>query len=178
VPDSVLKLTLVFCCNLGEGRLDFHHRAVSKAVRLKYLTQRTEETEQHRIKTEKGEGLGARVEYASMSVKELKALMISLRIPLAGCVEKSDMVHRLREAEREAGREMAGEGEGDMIGVQQAGQAEEGVTSAAGTACRAKERYTYYHGRLADYFEGCSGDLVRRAEELPYHLEKVLDNSR
>jgi len=44
--------------------------------------------------------------------------------------------------------------------------------------CRPAERcYTFWHGRLADFFEG-SEDSQRRAEELPYHLEKVLDNSR
>lgn len=40
-----------------------------------------------------------------------------------------------------------------------------------------EQRYTFWHGLLADFFERCS-DAGRRAQELPYHLEKVLDNSR
>ena len=31
---------------VGEGRLDFYHRAVSKAVRLKYLTKSVEQVEE------------------------------------------------------------------------------------------------------------------------------------
>jgi len=38
-------------------------------------------------------------------------------------------------------------------------------------------RYSFWHGRLADFFERCA-EKQRRAEELPYHLEKILDNSR
>jgi hypothetical protein len=42
-----------------------------------------------------------------------------------------------------------------------------------------QRQYSWWHGRLADYFEHTkSRDTARRAEELPYHLEKVLDNNR
>lgn len=40
-----------------------------------------------------------------------------------------------------------------------------------------EDRYSFWHGIMADYFEG-HRDVDRRSEELPYHLEKVLDNSR
>ena len=46
-----------------------------------------------------------------------------------------------------------------------------------GGAEKDEERYTFWHGKLADYFEQCR-DQQRKAEELPFHLEKVLDNSR
>ncbi|RDD44588.1 Telomerase protein component 1 [Trichoplax sp. H2] len=37
--------------------------------------------------------------------------------------------------------------------------------------------YTYWHGKLAEYFEQIENQ-DRKAEELPYHLEKLLDHSR
>merc|ERR1719494_810557 len=40
-----------------------------------------------------------------------------------------------------------------------------------------KHRYNFWHGVLADYFEGVD-DMDRKAEELPYHLEALLDNNR
>jgi hypothetical protein len=93
------------CGEPGEGRLDFYHRAVSKAVRLKYLTKCGDGEEQDRNKA----------------------------------------MHSFLEHE--------------------------------GSAEKDAERYTFWHGHLADYFERCR-DAHRRAEELPYHLEMMLDNSR
>ncbi|XP_066928434.1 TPR repeat-containing protein DDB_G0287407-like isoform X2 [Clytia hemisphaerica] len=40
-----------------------------------------------------------------------------------------------------------------------------------------KHAYNFWHGVLADYFEGVD-DMDRKAEELPYHLENLLDNNR
>ncbi|XP_047125381.1 TPR repeat-containing protein DDB_G0287407 isoform X1 [Hydra vulgaris] len=40
-----------------------------------------------------------------------------------------------------------------------------------------KHKYNFWHGVLADYFEGVL-DVDRKAEELPYHLEQLLDNNR
>ena len=40
-----------------------------------------------------------------------------------------------------------------------------------------QRKYNFWHGVLADYFEGVQ-DLDRKAEELPYHLEKLMDNNR
>ena len=37
--------------------------------------------------------------------------------------------------------------------------------------------YNYWHGVLAGFFEGVD-DMDRKAEELPYHLEQLLDNNR
>lgn len=87
-----------------ESHLDFFHRAVSKAVRLRYLSKEA------------------------------------------------------------AGR--SSPGVSPREGAQQSGPWRE----------RDERRYTFWHGRLADFFEHCT-DAQRRAEELPYHLEKVLDNS-
>jgi len=79
-----LKQLLRPCGDLGEGRLDFYHRSLSKAVRKKYF------------------------------------------------------------------------------------QGDEGFV---------KHVYNYWHGVLASYFEGVD-DMDRKAEELPYHLEQLLDNNR
>jgi tetratricopeptide (TPR) repeat protein len=38
-------------------------------------------------------------------------------------------------------------------------------------------QYTWWHGKLAGFFES-SDDMDRRSEELPYHLERLLDHSR
>jgi hypothetical protein len=44
----------------------------------------------------------------------------------------------------------------------------------SGDADYVKQQYTFWHGRLADYFEHTkTKDTARRAEELPHHLEKV-----
>lgn len=40
-----------------------------------------------------------------------------------------------------------------------------------------KHVYNFWHGVLADYFESVD-DMDRKAEELPYHLEQLLDNNR
>lgn len=40
-----------------------------------------------------------------------------------------------------------------------------------------KHMYNYWHGVLAGFFEGVD-DMDRKAEELPYHLEQLLDNNR
>lgn len=80
-----LKPLLRPCGDLGEGRLDFYHRSLSKAVRRKYFTSTTDEEKQH--------------------------------------------------------------------------------------------KYNFWHGVLADFFEGVQ-DMDRKAEELPYHLERLLDNNR
>ncbi|XP_065072260.1 uncharacterized protein LOC135696706 [Rhopilema esculentum] len=79
-----LKQLLRPCGDLGEGRLDFYHRSLSKAVRRKYFT---------------------------------------------------------------------------------------------GTDEYNKHVYNYWHGVLAGYFEHVD-DMDRKAEELPYHLEQLLDNNR
>jgi len=79
-----LKPLLRPCGDLGEGRLDFYHRSLSKAVRKKYFT---------------------------------------------------------------------------------------------GTDNYKKHMYNYWHGVLAGFFEGVD-DMDRKAEELPYHLEQLLDNNR
>nr|XP_047125336.1 TPR repeat-containing protein DDB_G0287407 [Hydra vulgaris]XP_047125337.1 TPR repeat-containing protein DDB_G0287407 [Hydra vulgaris] len=79
-----LKPLLRPCGDLGEGRLDFYHRSLSKAVRKKYF------------------------------------------------------------------------------------EGSEGFT---------KHVYNYWHGVLASYFENID-DMDRKAEELPYHLEQLLDNNR
>ncbi|XP_065641448.1 nephrocystin-3 isoform X1 [Hydra vulgaris] len=79
-----LKPLLRPCGDLGEGRLDFYHRSLSKAVRKKYF------------------------------------------------------------------------------------QGSEGFT---------KHVYNYWHGVLANYFENVD-DMDRKAEELPYHLEKLSDTNR
>ncbi|XP_066925783.1 telomerase protein component 1-like isoform X2 [Clytia hemisphaerica] len=79
-----LKPLLRPCGDLGEGRLDFYHRSLSKAVRRKYFT---------------------------------------------------------------------------------------------GTDAYKKHMYNFWHGVLAGYFEGVQ-DMDRKAEELPYHLEQLLDNNR
>ncbi|XP_057298417.1 TPR repeat-containing protein DDB_G0287407-like isoform X1 [Hydractinia symbiolongicarpus] len=79
-----LKQLLRPCGDLGEGRLDFYHRSLSKAVRRKYF------------------------------------------------------------------------------------QGSEGFK---------KHMYNFWHGVLAGYFEGVD-DMDRKAEELPYHLEQLLDNNR
>eukprot|EP00794_Sanderia_malayensis_P017020 gene17020-18734_t len=79
-----LKPLLRPCGDLGEGRLDFYHRSLSKAVRRKYFT---------------------------------------------------------------------------------------------GSDEYKKHVYNYWHGVLAGYFEGVD-DMDRKAEELPYHLELLLDNNR
>ena len=46
----------------------------------------------------------------------------------------------------------------------------------SGTDDEKTKKYNYWHGVLADYFEGVS-DMDRKAEELPYHLEKLMDNN-
>lgn len=79
-----LKPLLRPCGDLGEGRLDFYHRSISKAVRRKYFS------------------------------------------------------------------------------------GSEGYT---------KHQYTFWHGKHAEFFEG-SEDFDRKSEELPYHLEQLLDNNR
>lgn len=79
-----LKPLLRPCGDLGEGRLDFYHRSISKAVRRKYFS------------------------------------------------------------------------------------GSEGYT---------KHQYTFWHGKHAEFFEG-SEDYDRKSEELPYHLEQLLDNNR
>lgn len=40
-----------------------------------------------------------------------------------------------------------------------------------------QHKYNFWHGVLADFFEGVQ-DMDRKAEELPYHLEQLLDNNR
>ena len=40
-----------------------------------------------------------------------------------------------------------------------------------------QRKRNFWHGVLADYFERVE-DLDRKAEELPYHLEKLMDNNR
>jgi hypothetical protein len=40
-----------------------------------------------------------------------------------------------------------------------------------------KHMYNYWHGVLAGFFEGVD-DMDRKAEELPYHLEQLLDTNR
>ncbi|XP_074616453.1 TPR repeat-containing protein DDB_G0287407-like [Acropora palmata] len=79
-----LKPLLRPCGDLGEGRLDFYHRSISKAVRRKYFS---------------------------------------------------------------------------------------------GSEGYVKHQYTFWHGRHAEFFEG-SEDYDRKSEELPYHLEQLLDNNR
>ncbi|CAB3986857.1 Hypothetical predicted protein [Paramuricea clavata] len=79
-----LKPLLRPCGDLGEGRLDFYHRSISKAVRRKYF---------------------------------------------------------------------------------------------GGEEAHKKHMYTFWHGRLAEFFEHCE-DFDRKSEELPYHLEQLLDNNR
>ncbi|XP_073234620.1 TPR repeat-containing protein DDB_G0287407-like isoform X1 [Porites lutea] len=79
-----LKPLLRPCGDLGEGRLDFYHRSISKAVRRKYFT---------------------------------------------------------------------------------------------GSEGYVKHQYTFWHGQHAEFFEG-SEDYDRKSEELPYHLEQLLDNNR
>ncbi|XP_028414822.1 telomerase protein component 1-like isoform X3 [Dendronephthya gigantea] len=79
-----LKPLLRPCGDLGEGRLDFYHRSISKAVRRKYFS---------------------------------------------------------------------------------------------GDEAYKKHMYTFWHGRLAEFFEHCE-DFDRKSEELPYHLEQLLDNNR
>lgn len=79
-----LKPLLRPCGDLGEGRLDFYHRSISKAVRRKYFT---------------------------------------------------------------------------------------------GSDGYVKHQYTFWHGQHAEFFEG-SEDYDRKSEELPYHLEQLLDNNR
>ena len=79
-----LKRLLRPCGDIGEGRLDFYHRSLSKAVRKKYFSGETGEQ---------------------------------------------------------------------------------------------NHKYNFWHGVLADFFEGVD-NMDRKAEELPYHLEKLLDNNR
>lgn len=95
------------CGEPGEGRLDFFHRAVSKAVRLRYLT-------------------------------------------------------------RKRGFE---ENNGKATGLSHLFSGHDGSTE------KDEDRYIFWHGKLADHFEACR-DYQRKAEELPYHLEKILSISR
>jgi len=97
------------CGEPGEGRLDFFHRAVSKAVRLRYLTRKKG------LKRNLNDG---RINTLSHSFSEH-----------GGSIEKDE------------------------------------------------DRYAFWHGKLADHFEACR-DYQRKAEELPYHLEKILSISR
>jgi hypothetical protein len=161
---------------------------------LKYLTQkrgkkrasaeRGSATAAEDTTGENGGGGSATDAYATWSVKQLKVAMVERGIPTAGCVEKRDLVLKLQGgAAQGAEQEQAEQGNHGAWLVGGSGSDEDGVGVGRAVlvdkakACRATERYTYYHGRLADYFESCK-DLQRRAEELPYHLEKVLDNSR
>jgi hypothetical protein len=100
-----LRVFLRPCGSSGEGRLDFYHRAVSKAVRMRYFG-----SFQHAMD--------------------------------GGTIE----AHGQQEASKDAKD--------------------------------TQECYSWYHGKLADYFERHCIHEGRRAEELPHHLEKVLDNSR
>eukprot|EP00927_Polykrikos_kofoidii_P002807 TRINITY_DN11121_c0_g3_i1.p1 TRINITY_DN11121_c0_g3~~TRINITY_DN11121_c0_g3_i1.p1 ORF type:complete len:939 (-),score=146.27 TRINITY_DN11121_c0_g3_i1:117-2933(-) len=143
------------CGNVGnEGHLDFFHRSVSKAVRLRYLSELTEPSEadmracrrgvfvdflQHRDATKLG------FQQTSASAMELDRLDFD-----------DDLAERCRHAYN---------GDAPQFDPPQP------------TLRRAEHRYTFWHGKLADFFER-SGESQRRAEELPYHLEKVLDNSR
>ncbi|XP_048581022.1 TPR repeat-containing protein DDB_G0287407 isoform X2 [Nematostella vectensis] len=79
-----LKPLLRPCGDLGEGRLDFYHRSISKAVRRKYFS---------------------------------------------------------------------------------------------GSDGYVKHMYAFWHGRHAEFFENCD-DFDRKSEELPYHLEQLLDHNR
>jgi nephrocystin-3 len=88
----------------GVGQLDFYHRAISKAVRLKYLS-----------------AVPATVSFPEAQVST---------VPFPEQHSRDD------------------------------------------------QRYAFWHGRLADHFEDRCQDQTRRASELPYHLEKVLDSSR
>jgi hypothetical protein len=115
------------CGEPGEGRIDFYHRAVSKAVRLKYLTKSFHEEKKQE--------------------QDQKAAVEAML----------------------ADRETRGmQGEGVMLHT---------FLEHQGGAEKDEERYTFWHAKLANYFERCR-DQQRKAEELPYHLEKVLDNSR
>jgi hypothetical protein len=133
------------CGEPGEGRLDFYHRAVSKAVRLKYLVVEGIE-----------EGMEEGMEEGD--AKEGMSAVSALRSSLGSLGTTVGRAFR-RDPSRSS-------------------SAPHGDTAATmASATRDAHRYAFWHGRLADYFERCR-DAARRAEELPYHLEKVLDNNR
>ncbi|RDD44594.1 Telomerase protein component 1 [Trichoplax sp. H2] len=95
-----LKPFLRPCGDSGEGRLDFYHRAMSKAVRKKQSSKKPQNSYDYFSK------------YFKVSSEDYRKFL-----------------------------------------------------------------YTWWHGKLAGYFEQVE-HYDRKAEELPYHLEKLLDHSR